>query len=141
MYGLVLVVGDLISRIGRRQALVAGLAIMGGSTIGLVWVESVFATGVVLFGLGLGWSLSYVSATSTLVDLAPPAERAQLVGFGDLCSGLAGAALALLGGVAYSRQGVGTLAVGATVAVALPALWLAAARWRRPPTQALEPAG
>jgi MFS family permease len=139
MYGLVLVVGDLIERIGRREALVSGLAIMGASTIGLVWVESIVATGVVLFGLGLGWSLSYVSATTTLVDLAPPAERAQLVGFGDLLSGLTAAALALLGGLVYSRQGVASLAAGATVAVALPALWLAVARRR--PAEALEPAG
>jgi MFS family permease len=137
MYGLVLVVGDLIERIGRRESLVAGLAIMGASTIGLVWATSIVATGVVLFGLGLGWSLSYVSATSTLVDLAPPAERAQLVGFGDLLSGLTGATLALLGGVAYSAQGVTSLALGATVLAVLPAFWLAVVR--RPPT-ALEPA-
>jgi len=136
MYGLVLVVGDLIERIGRRESLVAGLAIMGASTIGLVWATSIVATGVVLFGLGLGWSLSYVSATSTLVDLAPPAERAQLVGFGDLLSGLTGATLALLGGVAYSAQGVTSLAVGATAVAVLPAVWLAVVR--RPST-ALEP--
>ena len=109
MYGLVLFVGDLIDRIGRREALVGGLAIMAASTLGLVWAESVFATGVALFGLGLGWSLSYVSATSTLVDLAPPDERGQLVGFSDLLSGLTGAALALLGGLAYSAQGVQSL--------------------------------
>jgi MFS family permease len=136
MYGLVLVVGDLIERIGRRESLVTGLAIMGASTIGLVWVSSIVGTGIIIFGLGLGWSLSYVSATSTLVDLAPPAERAQLVGFGDLLSGLTGASLALLGGFAYSAQGVATLAVGATVLAVLPALWLAVVR--RPPT-ALEP--
>jgi hypothetical protein len=77
-----------------------------------------------------------VSATSTLVDLAPPAERAQLVGFGDLLSGLTGASLALLGGVAYSAQGVTSLAVGATVLAVLPAFWLAFVR--RAPA-ALEP--
>jgi MFS family permease len=128
MYGLVLVVGDLIERIGRRESLVAGLGIMGASTISLVWVASSLATGVALFGLGLGWSLSYVAATTILVDLAGPAERAQLVGFGDLLSGLTAASLALLGGFAYSRQGVETLAIGATLAVLLPALWLAFAR-------------
>jgi MFS family permease len=137
MYGLVLVVGDLIERIGRRESLVVGLAIMGASTIGLVWVTSIPGTAVVLFGLGLGWSLSYVSATTTLVDLAPPTERAQLVGFGDLLSGLTGASLALLGGVAYSAQGVTSLAAGATVLAVLPALWLAVVR---PSREALEPA-
>ena len=137
MYGLVLVVGDLIERIGRREALVGGLAIMGASTLGLVWVDSILGTGVVLFGLGLGWSLSYVSATSTLVDLAPPAERAQLVGFSDLLSGLTGASFALLGGVAYSAQGVETLALGATVLALLPAIWLTVARR---PQASIEPA-
>jgi predicted MFS family arabinose efflux permease len=136
MYGLVLVVGDLIERIGRRESLVAGLGIMAVSTISLVWVGSAFATGVALFGLGLGWSLSYVAATSTLVDLAGPTERAQLVGFGDLVAGLTAAALALLGGLAYSKQGVETLAIGATLAVALPAVWLALGRR---PREALEP--
>ncbi len=137
MYGLVLVVGDLIERIGRREALVAGLTVMGASTIGLVWIESVLGTGVVLFGLGLGWSLSYVSATATLVDLAPPAERVRLVGFADLVSGLTGAGLALLGGLAYSGQGVASLAAGATAAVLLPALAIVVVR--RP--AALEAAG
>ena len=81
-----------------------------------------------LFGLGLGWSLSYVSATSTLVDLAPATERAQLVGFSDLCSGLTGASLALLGGYAYSEQGVTSLAVGAAVLSLVPAIWLGVSR-------------
>ena len=124
MYGLVLVMGDVIERIGRLESLVSGLAIMAASTISLVWVASNFATGVALFGLGLGWSLSYVAATSTLVDLAGPNERAQLVGFSDLLAGLTAASLALLGGLAYSKQGVQTLAIGATLAVLLPALWL-----------------
>ena len=137
MYGLVLVVGDLIERIGRRESLVAGLGIMAVSTISLVWVAGAFAIGVALFGLGLGWSLSYVAATSTLVDLAGPTERAQLVGFGDLVAGLTAAALALLGGLAYSKQGVETLAIGATLAVVLPAIWLALGRR---PREALEAA-
>jgi MFS family permease len=136
MYGLVLVVGDLIERIGRREALVGGLAIMGVSTLGLAWAESVLATGVVLFGLGLGWCLSYVSATTTLVDLAPAGERAQLVGFGDLVSGLTGATLALLGGAVYSAQGVTSLAIGGAVLALVPAVWLALVRR---PSGELEP--
>jgi MFS family permease len=125
MYGLVLVVGDLVDRLGRRSALVAGLFVMGASTLALAWTESVLATGVALFGLGLGWSLSYVAATSELVDLARPAERGRLVGLNDLLSGSTGAALALLGGLAYSHAGRNSIALGGAVAVALPALWIA----------------
>ena len=125
MYGLVLVVGDLIDRLGRRTALVGGLAVMGCSTLGLAWTESVFATGVALFGLGLGWSFSYVAATSELVDLARPAERGRLVGFNDLLSGSTGAAFALLGGLAYTHAGRNSVALGGAAAVVLPAVWIA----------------
>jgi MFS family permease len=125
MYGLVLVVGDLIDRLGRRMALVGGLAVMGVSTLALARTESIFATGVALFGLGLGWSFSYVAATSELVDLARPSERGRLIGFSDLLSGSVGAALALLGGLAYTHAGRNSIALGGAVAVALPALWIA----------------
>jgi MFS family permease len=138
MYGLVLVVGDLIDRLGRRVALVGGLAVMAVSTLGLAWTMSVFATGVALFGLGLGWSFSYVAATSELVDLALPAERGRLIGFNDLLSGSTGAALALLGGLAYSHAGRNSVALGGAVAVALPALWIALSG--RPPAALVEPA-
>lgn len=140
MYGLVLVVGDLIDRVGRRPALVGGLAIMGVSTIFMAWIESVAAMSLSLFGLGLGWSLSFVAATSELVDHAALSERGRLVGFSDLLSGFTGAALAVLGGVAYDGLGVEAVAVGATLAVALPALLLTLAGRRPPRREALEPA-
>jgi MFS family permease len=125
MYGLVLVVGDLIDRVGRRTALVGGLAVMGLSTLALARTESIMATGVALFGLGLGWSFSYVAATSELVDLARPSERGRLIGFNDLLSGSVGGALALLGGLAYTHAGRDSIALGGAVAVALRALWIA----------------
>lgn len=137
MYGLVLVVGDLVDRLGRRFALVGGLAVMAGSTLALAWTMSVFATGVALFGLGLGWSFSYVAATSELVDLALPAERGRLIGFNDLLSGATGAALALIGGLAYSDVGRNSVAVGGAIAVAIPALWIALSG--RPPAPLVEP--
>lgn len=140
MYGLVLVVGDLVDRLGRRFALVGGLALMAGSCVALAWIESVLAMSVALFGLGLGWVFAYVAATAELVDLSALAERGRLVGFSDLASGLTGSALALVGGAAYSGLGADAVAYGATAAVAAPALLLALASRRRP-AQALEPVG
>jgi MFS family permease len=124
MYALVLVVGSLIDRIGRTPALAAGLVVMAGSTIGLLWVESVAATALLLFGLGVGWNLSFVAATAQLVDRTSPAERGKVLGFNDLLSALLGAALALLGGYALDAIGVAALAIGATVIVAVPIVWL-----------------
>jgi hypothetical protein len=82
------------------------------------------ATAVALFGLGLGWNLSFVAATAELADLTLPSERGRLLGFNDLLSGATGAGLALLGGVALSVIGVAALAIGGTLLVIGPALWI-----------------
>jgi MFS family permease len=133
MYALVLVVGALIDRIGRPPALAAGLVIMGVSCIGLLWWESVAATAILLFGLGVGWNLSFVAATAALADHTAPEERGRLLGFNDLLSALLGAALALIGGFALDSIGVAALAIGATVIVFAPVLWIL-------PRRALSPA-
>ncbi|WP_028066500.1 MFS transporter [Solirubrobacter soli] len=124
MYALVLFVGALIDRIGRGPALGGGLCVMAVSTFGLMFFDSVFATAVLLFGLGVGWNLSFVAATAQMVDLTSPSERGRLVGFNDLLSALFGASLALLGGFALDVLGVAALAIGATAIVAAPVVWL-----------------
>jgi MFS family permease len=105
MYGLVLVVGDAVERIGRRRAMLAGLILIALSNAGMAWFASIAGMSLCMFGLGLGWCLAYVAATTELVDLATPAERGRLVGFSDLLSSLDGAALALVGGVVYTGAG------------------------------------
>jgi MFS family permease len=122
MYALVLVIGAVIDRTGRTAALEAGLVVMALSTIGLLWVESVFATAVLLLGLGIGWNISFVAATARLADRTSPSERGKLLGFNDLLGALLGAGLALLGGYALDAIGVAALAIGATVIVAAPIL-------------------
>ena len=70
------------------------------------------ATALALFGLGLGWNLSFVAATAQLADCSMPWERGKLLGFNDLLSGMTGAGLALLGGYALTAIGVAALAIG-----------------------------
>ena len=125
MYGLVLVVGDVVDRIGRRTSIVGGLAVMAASNAALVWLDGLLGMAVSLFGLGLGWNFAFVAATTELVSLTAPSERGRLVGFSDLLSSFTGAALALIGGVVYSESGVGALALGATALVVAPAVWIA----------------
>ena len=91
MYALVMVVGTLIDRIGRGPALTGGLLLMAASTIGLLWFTSVAATALLLFGLGVGWNLSFVAATAQLVDATAPSERGRILGFNDFMSALLGA--------------------------------------------------
>ncbi len=142
MYALVLVVGSVVDRIGRTPALAGGLLVMGASVISLLWVHSVIATAIVLFGLGIGWNLSFVSATAQLADCAAPSERGKLLGFNDLLAGLTGAALALLGGFALTAIGVAALAIGGAALVLAPALWILRTRPRAPmagPVTAIPP--
>jgi MFS family permease len=128
MFGLIIVVGDLVDQIGRTPALVGGLLLMALSVISLLWVQSVALSAIILFGLGLGWNVSYVAATAVLADCTEPWERGKLLGFTDLLAGLTGAGLALIGGVALTALGVAALAIGGSALVAAPALWILRSR-------------
>jgi len=125
MYALVLVIGALIDRIGRTPALEVGLVVMALSTIGLLWATTVFATAVLLLGLGIGWNFSFVAATAQMADRTSAAERGRLLGFNDQLAAFLAAGLALLGGYALDAIGVAALAIGATVIVASPIVLIA----------------
>jgi MFS family permease len=124
MFGLIIVVGDLVDRFGHTRSLAGGLLLMTASTISLLWITSVPSTAVALFGLGLGWNFSFVAATAALSDITAPAERGKLLGFNDLLAGMTGASLALLGGLALTALGVAALAIGGAALVVGPALWI-----------------
>ena len=82
-----------------------------------------------MFGLGLGWCLSYIAATTELVDLAGPTERGRLVGLSDLLSSFGGAALALAGGVVYTGAGGSVPLAGVATGLAILACaWVAGNR-------------
>jgi len=124
MFGLIIVVGDLVDRFGRTRSLAGGLLLMAASVISLLWITSVPSTMVALFGLGLGWNFSFVAATAALSDSTAASERGKLLGFNDLLAGATGAGLALLGGLALTALGVAALAIGGALLVFAPALWI-----------------
>ena len=120
MYLLMPVVGWIVDRIGRQRALTGGLTILAASTAGLMWFESVVPIAILLFGLGLGWNVSFVAATTQLANLASPAERGKLLGFNDLLASLTGAAFVLLGGYVLDDFGLTALALGVAVIALAP---------------------
>jgi predicted MFS family arabinose efflux permease len=124
MYALVIVVGDLIDRIGRTRALVGGLSLMAASALSLLWFTDVATIAFSLFALGLGWSFSFVAATAQLADSTLPVERGKVLGLNDLFSGLTGAALVLIGGFALNAVGVAALALGGVAIALAPAGWI-----------------
>ena len=99
--------------------------LLGFSALSVVWaVESVAVTAAALFGIGLGWNFSYVAATAELADRTFPVERGNVLGFTDLCSGLLGATLALLGGLILSTVGLVGLGVIGLAVAAAPTFWI-----------------
>lgn len=120
MYLLMPVVGAIIDRIGRPPALAGGLGLVAVSTAGIMWFEAVAPTALLLFGLGLGWNISFVAATAQLADLAAPWERGKLIGFNDLLASFTGAAFVLLGGYVLDDFGVNALALGAALVALAP---------------------
>ena len=118
MYALVLVIGDA-DRPHRPQAGARRRPAGDGRRprSACCGSRACLATAVSLFGLGIGWNLSFVAATATLADCAAPWERGKLLGFNDLLAGMTGAALALAGGLALSAIGVAALAIGGAALV------------------------
>lgn len=125
MFGLFLVVGRVIERIGRKPALAAGLVLLGVCALALIAVlQSVVLSALALFGIGLGWSLSYVAATAELIEHATSSERGNLLGLADLLAGLAGAALTVLGGYILTTQGLPAVSIGAAALTITCAIWI-----------------
>jgi MFS family permease len=125
MYAFVVIVGPFVDRLGRRRPLVGGLVLMSASCAALSLVSGVVATSVLLFGLGLGWSLSFLAASSELVDRTSPRERGRLLGLSDQLSGVVAAGLAIGGGLLLDRVGVTALALSSAALALAPAIWLA----------------
>jgi len=106
--------------------MVIGLTVMAASNAGLAWFASIAGMSLSLFGLGLGWCLAYIAATTELVDRAAASERGRLIGLTDLISSFGGAALALSGGVVYTGAGGSvSLAIAASGLAVLAAAWVA----------------
>jgi MFS family permease len=120
MYLLMPVVGWIVDRVGRGPTLATGLVLIAASTAGLAYLESIIPIALLLFGLGLGWNISFVAATTRLADLAGPAERGKLLGFNDLIAALTSAVFVLFGGYVLEGFGVAALAFGASFAALAP---------------------
>lgn len=138
MYVLVIVVGALVDRVGRTTSLVTGLCVVCAATLALQWFSGVAMIAFLLFGLGVGWNISYVAASAQLADLTRPVERGRLFGFNDQIAALLGAGFALLGGYALESLGVVSLAIGAAALAIAPAAWIVTRV--QPPAELGEPA-
>ena len=95
---------------------------MAVSNAALVWLGGVAGMSLALLGLGLGWNVSYVAATTELVSLTAPV-RARAASSASPTSARASSrpGSPSLGGLVYSGAGVTALALSAAALAAIPA--------------------
>jgi MFS family permease len=109
MFGLVLVIGRMVDRIGRGLALVIGLLVMTGGVLLLLAEVELGWVAPAMFLIGLGWNVAFVAATAMLADATEPSERANLLGFGDFAAFGMAAVGSAVSGVVLDAWGLGAL--------------------------------
>lgn len=135
MFALAPLVGKIVVRVGAMRVMIAGLVGLMGSSVGagLTPGEHHALGGLWLFGLGLGWCLTFVAGSSSLAHGLPYRARVKVQGSVDTLSWTAGAVASLGSGVVLERYGFETLAlVGAGMAVVTIVYLRALARVRGP---------
>ncbi|CAN5170637.1 hypothetical protein BH24CHL7_BH24CHL7_07510 [soil metagenome] len=118
MFGLVLVVGRLVERLGGVTSVLAGLLVLAVGTLLLLPGAELINFIPGLFLVGVGWNIAYVAATTILSNAAATNERARLLGLSDFMAIAAAAALSAVLGVILAALGLAALAlIGAALAL------------------------
>lgn len=108
MYVLSPLFGVLADRIGRRQTIGIGAAVLAASlAANLTMPAELGFVGLAL--LGFGWSAATVAGSALLNDLAPVAARPFVQGRADAVMGYSGAAAGLVAGPIVTGFGFGAL--------------------------------
>lgn len=132
MFGLSIVTGRVIDRIGRRSAILSGVALLvSGSLIAPVSLQTQWLA-LALFLVGLGWNLCYVGGSTLLSDILAPGERGGIQGSIELIVNVISASCNLLSGVIFGAFGYTTLGLLGAALALVPLLVLGAQRLRIP---------
>jgi MFS family permease len=127
MFGLSIVNGALIDRLGRKVAIGAGAVLLiAGSLIAPTSLMTAWLA-LALFLVGLGWNLCYIAGSSLLSDILAPAERPRVQGASELVVNLASAISSLSSGVILAYGGYTTLGVVGALLSLFP---IAALAWQ-----------
>lgn len=85
IYGVVwgasqLITGPLSDKVGRRGLIVGGFWLCGLTSIGFVWVDSVWAWSFLAALMGFGMAMLYPTLGAAVADVAEPKWRASILG-------------------------------------------------------------
>lgn len=118
MFGPFLIAGRLTDRVGTRPVMIGGISLLALSALVFALAPTAHGPAPALFGIGLGWSLTYLAGTAEIAAHTPPDQRGTVFGASDLASGLAGAALAVAGGAVLAAYGsLGPVLIGTGSAI------------------------
>jgi EmrB/QacA subfamily drug resistance transporter len=78
--GLLLTMGTLGDRFGRKLALQLGLAVFGGASLGVLFVDSADGLIAIRALMGIGGALIMPATLSVLTNVFPREERAKAIG-------------------------------------------------------------
>ncbi len=121
MFAFSPIVGSLSDRLGRIRVVQIGLVILLVSAIisGFAKANDVYALGIGLFLLGLGWSCTLIAGSALLSESVTEGFKASSQGASDLVMNLAGAGGGAIAGVIIGTLNYGWLCFSAAVPVAV----------------------
>ncbi|HSH21729.1 MAG TPA: MFS transporter, partial [Candidatus Caenarcaniphilales bacterium] len=130
MFGLVLVVGKLVDRMGRFRSVIVGLVVLAAGVLALLPGGELVNFVPGMFAIGVGWNIAFVASTAVLADAARPAERGRLLGFSDALSVAVAAGLSFGAGWIVGSVGLAVLVVVGVLVTLVPAALIALNRTR-----------
>jgi MFS family permease len=130
MFGLVLVVGRLVDRIGRFLSVLVGLAVLAGGVLLMLPGVALLNILPAMFAVGVGWNIAFVASTAILADVARPTERGRLLGFSDSLSIVCAGVLSIGGGLIVGTVGLPALVVVGVLLAAIPTVLIGLNRRR-----------
>lgn len=134
MFALAPLTGLLVDRVGARRVMALGGGVLLVSCVVAALADGTegFVLHVALFGLGYGWNLGFVSASTHLQHGLAIDERARIQGVADAATWLAGGLGAAVSGLVVAGSSYAWLGTsGAALSLAVPLALVAARRQAR----------
>ncbi|HEX6946492.1 MAG TPA: MFS transporter [Acidimicrobiia bacterium] len=124
MFALAPLVGRIVDRVGGLKVALLGMAALGVAALGAAYGPNETIPGLVvtLWLLGLGWNMTFVAGSSTLVTGLDPGIRARVQGTADSLTWLSSAVSAVAAGLLYQAADYRTLGLIGLALLAAPLL-------------------
>ncbi|MFM2105236.1 MAG: hypothetical protein RL338_268 [Chloroflexota bacterium] len=120
MYGLVLLVGPFVDRVGHRRSLVVGIAVELAGALLLLAGGDPPTMIPAIFLVGLGWNVAFVASTTLLADATDAGERGRAIGLADALATTAAAVGSLAATEVLAHAGLAPLVAGLVVIGLVP---------------------